>query len=173
MHALGAEAPYFLEVRLGREVFQQLLARGVLVQLPSTPAGSLVILGPKGRVALGLSPNYRSPPAMAADQYQRRRCVHMLTSRGWSYDGKTQNLARLRDPSGRPAYMLARWRPTTVRSVRRILHRIKRTLITQDARLLVHTHRPHHFTTLIKQSAGLVQVLRMNGGRHERTWESH
>lgn len=165
LHEHGAEAPWFLEARMGKDMLARLRNGRYLVQLDATPAGPLMVLGSMGRRALGLSPSYRSPPEAAADQYHRRRCLDALRAKEWTYQGRLRrDLLRLHGSSGETAYLLARWRHYPARSVRRVLNRVRERLLREEAVLLVQTDRPHRLARLVERSDGLVRSL------HDELW---
>ena len=158
----GAEAPFFIEAKLGKQVSASLLEQRYIRQLEATPAGTLVMLGPKGRRLYGLSPNYLSPPEVAADQYLRRRCVAALKSKGWDYKGQVQNLRNvleLQHTDGRRAYLFARWRRPSARSVRRVLETLYKPIFIGGAVLLVRTDLPHTLTRLSESCGGKVRSM--------------
>ena len=160
----GAELPFFLEAKLGKASLDQLLEEQYLRVLKATPVGALVMLGPVGRQTLGLSPNYLNPPEteIAADQYLRRRCVAALRSKGWKYSCKVQGLRHvieLEHRDGRHAYLYARWKRISARSVRRVLEKLHRSLQKENVVLIVRTDRPHTLKWLMKQYPGKITSL--------------
>lgn len=158
----GAEAVFFLEATLGKDCLTNLLEERYLTLLKATPAGSLVTLGPAGRQMFGLRPNYLSPPEVMADQYLRRRCVAALRTKGWLYLGRapnTRHVIKLKSPSGRVAYLFARWKRVSARAARRVCDRLRECLLQEDAVLLVHTDRPHTLAGLIQSSCGRVRLF--------------
>jgi hypothetical protein len=157
----GAEAPFFLEARIGKTTVAQLIAERYLRLLTATPAGSLIVLGPYGRQAVGLSSGYHSPPELAADQYLRRRCLALLYARGWRYCGKVEghrHLLHVEKGNG-AAYLLTRWRYYPAHAVRQVFSRMRDRLVGEGAILLVHTDRPHHLARLIEESKGLIKLF--------------
>ena len=161
MREHGAEAAFFLEAKLGKELLADLLEARYLT-LKATPAGSLITLGPAGRQTFGLSPNYLSPPEVMADQYLRRRCIAALRAKGWTYLGQasnTRHIIKLTNPNGSMAYLFARWKRVSARSARRVFDRLCEHLVKEDAVLLVHTDRPHTLAGLIQSGCGRVRLL--------------
>jgi hypothetical protein len=161
LHANGAEAPSLLEQRYGR--LADAVERGYLA-LIETPAGTLAVLGPKGRPIFGLRSNYRTAPDTAADQYIQRRCVALLAERGWKRLGRYGKWTHLRGPSGRLAYLLARWRPVSARAVRHSLTRLRERLSQEQAMLLVHTTQPRRLLQLTQREK-VIGLLYFGNGK--------
>lgn len=158
----GAEAPFFLEAKLGNLALEWLTNEKYVRRLEATPAGTLVLLGPRGRQVCGLSPNYLSPPDIAADQYLRRRCLAALRSRGWTYKARVKqlkNVLELEHRDGRRAYLFARWKRPSARSVRRVLTVLRGSLVKGNAVLLVRTDLPHTLRHLSDISGGKVKSM--------------
>jgi hypothetical protein len=160
LHERGAEAAFLLAARYGD--LRPWFAAGMLVSL-ETPAGQLVILGPQGRMALGLRPNYRTVPEAAADQYFQRRCCEVLERLGWRFIVRQRPYVILMDAEDQTAYLLARWRTITAKRVRHALGHLDQKLQGGRARLIVHTDRPNLLMSLARHSQGRVALFCCRG----------
>lgn len=158
LHELGAEEPQRLYERYGQQRISALLEHNYLAWVP-TPMGELILLGPQGRLALNLSPFYKSPPEAAATQLVRRRVKERLESEGWQYQGRpSRNLMLFVASEGKKAYVLARYGDYTARSVRRVLASVSSRLIAEGGVLLVWTRRKHQLLQLERRTNGLLTV---------------
>lgn len=158
LHTFGAEKPERLYGQHGQAQVDHLLAKRYLAQIP-TPLGELLLLGPEGRKALGLSPFYLSPPEAAATQLIRRRVKEKLELENWHYQGKpSRNLMLFFTEEGEKAYVLARYGDYTARSVRRVLASVSPKLIKEGAVLLVWSKQSHRLLHLEKRTNGLLTL---------------
>ncbi len=157
LHEHGAESILRLTAQLTPEVTQRLLRHNHLALLP-TPVGDLVVLGVKGRRALGLSPFYRSPPEAAVTQFLRRCVREGLEKRGWRYRGKhNRSLLVFAAPKGK-VYLAVRWGDYGVRSARRLLKTHGALIIKEGGCLLIVNRHPHHLQPLVGRAGGTLMV---------------
>lgn len=152
----GAEELQRLYERHGALCIEKALESGYLAWVP-TPLGELILLGPQGRRTLNLSPFYKSPPEAAATQLVQRRVKEELEAQDWLCQGKfARNLLSFVTNEGKMAFVLARYRDYTARSVRRVLDKHKGRLISESAVLVVATRYPYRLRKLVEKHPSLL-----------------
>ena len=143
-----------LEETYSKETIAKLVDRKALTILDSN-MGQLVCLGSRGRIKVGLSPNYLSPPDIAEEHVVRRRVREQLEQDNWQYLGLTHRTTMMfKDTDNKTAYVLASKRGYKARSVRHILkERVNHIL--KGGYYLIIIPNPHYLAKMVSKNSGL------------------
>lgn len=151
---------------------EQLADAGLIYLYPGLRE-PLVILGPAGRLRLGLSPRTRMTADSAANHAYASWSINLLETRGYRHTGLAhRGMHRLTHPARDDLLMCARARGHSARSLRRLIRRHERELYRQDMYLLVVTP-DRRKTRFLRHPRVLVEVLRPPGVRPLRSTTPH